>query len=171
MKITYGIKYGYYVSFLFMIVTYVLFRHNCVIYLFDVVTILMMLELRYILIRSNYVWKWRENYVLLLLVIVTYFLVPYNYITYFFNVVTIFDDIRKRFYFGTFELHMEITLQLRFVFARHCKVFFITSQLRYLFVRCIYVFWWRQNYVIFWYVRITYGNYAIKWSCFSYLCL
>ena len=28
---------------------------------------------------------------------------------------------------------MEITLQLRFVFARHCDVFFITSQLRYLF--------------------------------------
>ena len=36
---------------------------------------------------------------------------------------------------------MEITLQLRFVFARHCDVFFITSQSRYLFVRCSYVFY------------------------------
>ena len=35
---------------------------------------------------------------------------------------------------------MEITLQLRFVFACHCDVFFIISQLRYLFVRCSYVF-------------------------------
>ena len=33
--------------------------------------------------------------------------------------------------------------KLRFVFVRHCDVFFITSQLRYLFVRCSYVFWWR----------------------------
>ena len=166
MKITYGITYGYYVSFLFMIVTYFLFRHNYVIYLFDVVTILMMLESRYILVRLNYVWKWRENYVLLLFVIVTYFLVPCNYIIYFFNVVTFFDDVRKRFHFGTFELHMEITLQLRI-----CNVFSITSQLRYLFVRCSYVSWWRYNYVIFWYVRITYGNYVIKWSFFSYVCL
>ena len=31
--------------------------------------------------------------------------------------------------------------KLRFVFVRHCDVFFITSQLRYLFVRCSYVFW------------------------------
>ena len=53
---------------------------------------------------------------------------------------TFFDDVTNRFYFGTFELHMEITLQLAFVFGRHCNVFFITSQLRYLFVRCNYVF-------------------------------
>ena len=33
------IKYGNYVSFLFLIVTYFLFRHNYVIYLFDVVAI------------------------------------------------------------------------------------------------------------------------------------
>ena len=39
-----------------------------------------------------------------------------------------------------FELRKEITLQLRFVFARHCDVFFIASELRYLFVRCSYVF-------------------------------
>ena len=29
---------------------------------------------------------------------------------------------------------MEIRLQLRFAFARHCELTFITSQLRYLFV-------------------------------------
>ena len=43
-------------------------------------------------------------------------------------------------FFGTLELGMEITLQLRFVYDRHCDVFFITSQLRYLFVRGSYVF-------------------------------
>ena len=34
-----------------------LLRYNYVIYLFDVVTFLVTLELRYILIRLNYVWK------------------------------------------------------------------------------------------------------------------
>ena len=38
MEITYGITYGNYVSFWFVIVTYFFFRHNFVIYLFDVVT-------------------------------------------------------------------------------------------------------------------------------------
>ena len=46
----------------------------------------------------------------------------------------------------------------RFVFVHNCDVFFILLQLRYLFVWCSYVFWWRSNYVIYWYVRITYGN-------------
>ena len=72
-----------------------------------------------------------------------YFLLHYNYAIYLFDVVTFFDDVRNTFYFGTFELRMEITLQLRFVFVRHCNVFSITSQLRYLFVRCSYVFCWR----------------------------
>ena len=36
---------------------------------------------------------------------------------------------------------MEISLQLRFLFVRHCDVFFITSKLRYLLVRCSYVFY------------------------------
>ena len=88
--------------------------------------------------------------------IMTYFY--FDIFIYFFLVVTFFDNFRFTLYFGTFELRMEITLQLRFVFARHCDVFFITSQLRYLFVRCSYVFWWRENYVIFWFVWITYGN-------------
>ena len=50
-----------------------------------------------------------------------------------------------------FELRMEITLQLCFVFARHCDVFFITSQLRYLLARCSYELRYilvRLNYVL-----------------------
>ena len=57
-----------------------------------------------------------------------------------FDAVSFFDNVSITLYFDTFELHMEITLQLRFVFACHCDVFFIISQLRYLFVRCSYVF-------------------------------
>ena len=30
--------------------------------------------------------------------------------------------------------------KLRFVFVRHCDVFFTSSQLRYLFIRCSYFF-------------------------------
>ena len=57
----------------------------------------------------------------------------HNFVIYLFHVLTFFDNDRITLYFGTFELRMGITLQLRFVFARHCDVFFITSQLRYLF--------------------------------------
>ena len=64
-----------------------------------------------------------------------YFLLRYNYVIYMFDVVTFFDDVRNRSYFGTFELRMEVKLQLRFFFVCHCNVFFITSQLPYLFVR------------------------------------
>ena len=70
----------------------------------------------------------------------TYFLLRYNCVIYLFNVVTFFNDVKNRFYLGTFELRMEMTLQVRFVFVRHCNVCFITSQLRYMFVRCSYVF-------------------------------
>ena len=58
-------------------------------------------------------------------IIVTYFLGRYNYVIYLFNVVNFFDDTKNRFYFGTFELQKEITLQLRFVFVRHCNVFLL----------------------------------------------
>ena len=67
------------------------------------------------------------------------FLSCHNYVIYLVVVVTFFDDVRITLYFGTFELHMEITLQLRYVYARH-RDNFITSQLGYLFVRCIYLF-------------------------------
>ena len=63
-----------------------------------------------------------------------------NYVIYLFYGITFFDDVKITFYFDMFELRMEITLQLRFLFARHCELFFITSQLRYLFVRYSYVF-------------------------------
>ena len=105
-------------------------------------------------LRYSFVWwsyfgtfklhtKMTWNYVSFLFVVMTYFLVCYNYVIYLLNVVTFFDDVRNRFYFGTFELLTEITLQLRFNFVRHCNVFFITSKLSYLFVPCSYVFWWR----------------------------
>ena len=100
------------------------------------------LELRYILVRSNYVWKGPDNYVLFLFIIEMYFLLRYNYVIYLFNVVTFFDDVGNRFYFDTFELRVEMTWQLRFVFVCHCDKVFIALQLRYLFVRCSYVFWW-----------------------------
>ena len=73
-----------------------------------------------------------------------------------------------------FELRMEITLQLCFVFARHCDVFLlrynyviylfdvvtfelrleITLQLRYVFAR--HVFLLRHNYVIYLFDVVTF---------------
>ena len=110
-------------------------RYNYVIYLFDVVTfelrLKITLQLRYVFARHCDVISLRHNDVVLL---------HHNYFIYLFVVVTIFDGVRITLYFGTFELRMEITLELCFVFARHCDAFFITSQSRYLFVRCSYVF-------------------------------
>ena len=109
--------------------------YNYVLYLFDVVTfelhLEIILQLRYVFACHCDVILLRHNDVVLL---------RHNYVIYLFDVVTFFDNVRITLYFGTFELRIEITLQLRFVFARHCDVFFITSQLRYLFVRCSYVF-------------------------------
>ena len=70
----------------------------------------------------------------------TYFSLCQNSFIYLFDVVAFFDNVRFTLYFAAFELRMELTLQLRFVFVHHCDVFFIMSQLRYLFVRCSYVF-------------------------------
>ena len=89
------------------------------------------LQLRYVSARHCDIILLRHSDVVLL---------RQNYVIYLFDVITFFDNVRITLYFGTFELRMEITLQLRFVFARHCDVFFIASQLRYLFVRCSYVF-------------------------------
>ena len=50
-----------------------------------------------------------------------------HYVIYSFVVVTIFDDVRITLYFCTFQLLMELTLQLRYVFVRHFDVIFITS--------------------------------------------
>ena len=107
--------------------------YNYVIYWFDVVTfelcLVATLQLRYAFARHCDVILLRRNDIVLL---------RHNYVIYSFDVVTFFANVTL--YFGTFELRMEITLQLRFVFARHCDIFFITSQSRYFFVRCSYVF-------------------------------
>ena len=89
------------------------------------------LQLRYVFARHCDVILLRHNDVVLL---------RHNYVIYLFDVVTFFDNVRITLYFGTFEFRMEITLQLGFVFARHCDVFSITSQSRYLFVHCSDVF-------------------------------
>ena len=123
-----------------------LLRYNYVIYFFDVVTFFdkvkitlyfgmfelrleITLQLRYVLARHCDVILLRQNDVVFL---------RRNYVMYLFDVVTFFDNFRITLYFGTFELRMGITLQLRLVFARHCGVFFITSKLPYLFARCSY---------------------------------
>ena len=143
VEITYGITYGNYVSFLFVIVTYCLFGYNHVIYLFGVVTLLdgvrITLYFSTFELRTETTWKLRFVFVRFCEV----FLLRYNYVIYLFDAVTFFDDVRNRFYFGTFKLRMEKMLQLGFAFVRHCNVCFNTSQLRCLFVRCNYVFWWR----------------------------
>ena len=64
----------------------------------------------------------------------TCYLLRYKYVICFFDVVTFFDDIRNRLYFGTFEFRMEVTLQLRFAFVRHCDVFL----LRHNHVNCLF---------------------------------
>ena len=106
-----------------------------VIYLFDVVRFELRLEitlqLRYVFPRHCDVILLRHSDVVLL---------RHNYFIYLFDVVMFFDNVRIMLYSGTFELRMEITLQLRFAFTSHCDAFFITSQLRYLFFRCSYVF-------------------------------
>ena len=60
-------------------------------------------------------------------------------VNYLFDVVTFFDNVRIALYFGTFELSIEITLQLYFVFAWHCEVFLL-----------------RHNYVIYLFVFVTF---------------
>ena len=50
-----------------------------------------------------------------------------------------FDNVRITLYFDTFELRMEIKLQLSFVCARHCDVFLL-----------------RHNYVIYLFVAVTF---------------
>ena len=68
------------------------------------------------------------------------FLFSRNCVISLFNIVTFFDDVRITLYFGTYELRMEMTRKLRFVFVRHCDVFFISSQLCDVFVPCSHIF-------------------------------
>ena len=100
----------------------------------------MALALRFFVVSLHDVWKYRCKYVAFLFVILTYFSLHHNYVIYLFDVITFSYDIRITLCFGAYQLRMEITLQLCFVFVRHYDVFFIKSQLRYLFVRCRYIF-------------------------------
>ena len=96
----------------------------------------MTLELRYILVCSI-------------------FLLRRNHVIYLFDVVMSFNDARITLHLGKFELRMDVTLQLGFVFVRHCDVFFTTSQLCYLFVDVV---------TFFDYVRITlqFGTFELR---------
>ena len=68
------------------------------------------------------------------------FLLRHSYVIYIFDRITFFDNVRITLYFGTFELRLEITLQLRYVFARHCDV---------ILLRHNDVVLLRHNYVIY----------------------
>ena len=113
-----------------------LLRYNDVIYLFHVVTFFdkvritlyfSTFELRLeITLQLCYVFSCHCDVILLHYKHVV--LLRHKNIIYLFVVVTFFDNVRITFYFGTFELRMEITFQLRFVFLRHCDVFFIKLQ-------------------------------------------
>ena len=71
----------------------------------------MTLEFCYILICLNSVWK--EHYSNVFFARhCDVFLLLQNYVIYLFNIVTFFDNVRITLYFGTFELRIEITLQL-----------------------------------------------------------
>ena len=63
-----------------------------------------------------------------------------------FDAITFFDNVRITLYFGTFELRLEITLQLRYVFARHCDVILLRQDNRGLL---------RHNYVIYLFDVVT----------------
>ena len=84
-----------------IIVTYFSLRHNYIISLFDVVTFLMTLEIRYILVRPNYVWKQCYNYVSLLFVIAKFL----YYVT-----ITLFTCLM--------QLRFLMTLESRFILVR-----------------------------------------------------
>ena len=98
---------------------------------------LMTLALRYILVHSNYVWKVKLRFVFICHCDAFLSLSQLRYL--FVHVVTFFDDVRNSFYFCTFELRMEITLQLCFGFVRHFNVFLL-----------------RHNYVISWFHIVTF---------------
>ena len=137
IEITHGITYGNYVSFLFVLVTNFLFCPNYFICLFDVVAFLddvsITLYFGTFELRMGMAWKLHFVFichcdVFLILSQLRYLFLPCSY------VVTFFDDVKNSFYFCTFELRMEITLQLRFLFVRPSNIFLL-----------------RHNYVICWF--------------------
>ena len=64
-----------------------------------------------------------------------------------FDVVTFFENVRITLYFGTFELRLKITLQLRDVFAGHCDV---------ILFRHNDVVSLRHNYIIYFFDVVTF---------------
>ena len=84
-----------------------------------------------------------------------YFLLRGNFVIYLFDEVTIFYDVRITLYFGTLELGMEVTSQLRFIFVRHCDVFLL---------RCNYVIYLFDVVTFFNDVRITFyfGTFKLR---------
>ena len=102
---------------------------------------LIILEIRYLLVRSNYVRK---------------------YVTITLRVGSSFLDY---FFCITFAKRIEITLQLRFAFVKHFDIFSVTSQLRCLFDVVTFLMT-LNNYVLFWYVWTMYGNNVIITFCF-----
>ena len=80
----------------------------------------------FFVIRLHNALKQRYSYVSFLFSILTQ-LLGHNYVTYLFDVVTIFDNVIIKLYFDAFELRIEKSLQLRFVFARHCDVFYYVT--------------------------------------------
>ena len=55
--------------------------------------------------------------------------------------IYVFYNVTITLYFGTFELRIEVTLQLRFGFVHHCDVFLL-----------------RHNYVIYLFDAVTFFN-------------
>ena len=77
------------------------------------------------------------------------FLLRYSYVIYLLDAVTFFDNVRITLNFGTFELRLKITLQLRYVFAGHCDVTLLSHNDVVLL---------RHNYVIYLFSVITFFN-------------
>ena len=82
-----------------------LLRYYYVIYLFDVVTFELRLE---ITLQLHHVFACHCD--VLLLPHNDAVLLRHDYVIYLFDVVTFFENVRITLHFGTFELRMEITL-------------------------------------------------------------
>ena len=85
-------------------------------------------DIRHFFIRSKYEWKLRYNYVAFSFFqfSVSFSTPESHYKCFWYN--DIFSMTLGLRFLGTFALRMEMTLQLRFIFVRHCDVFFISSQ-------------------------------------------
>ena len=107
------------------------------------------------MIHLHYIWKRGYNYALFLFVIVRYFLLRHNYVIYLFDAITLFHDVRITLYFGTFELCMELTLQLRL---------FLFVIVTYFLLCRNYVIYLFDVVTVFYDVRITlyFGTFELR---------